>query len=109
MATNRYSSGEDNPNKWVYIKVKRRKSTYFLHIDLSETIQEVKAKLQDLVEKEPKDMKLYREGTELTDSTTLAEAKAENGDTIAMAFALPGEQGKFEEMDITPHDAELNA
>ena len=39
---------------------------------------------------EPKDIKLYREGTELTDSTTLAEAKAENGDTIAMAFALPG-------------------
>ena len=53
QATNRYSSGEDNPNKWVYIKVKRRKSTYFLHIDLSETIQEVKAKLQDLIEKVP--------------------------------------------------------
>ena len=35
-------------------------------------------------------MKLYREGIELTDSTTLAEAKAENGDTIAMAFALLG-------------------
>ena len=43
-----------------------------------------------LVLQEPKDIKLYREGTELTDSTTLAEAKAENGDTIAMAFALPG-------------------
>ena len=51
QATDRYPSGEDNPNKWVYIKVKREKSTYFLHIDLSETIGEVKAKLQELVEK----------------------------------------------------------
>ena len=50
QATEGYS-GEDNPNRWVYIKVKRRKSTFFLHIDLSETISEVKAKLQELVEK----------------------------------------------------------
>jgi hypothetical protein len=50
QATDLYPSGEDNPNKWVYIKVKRKKSTYFLHIDLTETIGEVKAKLQELVE-----------------------------------------------------------
>ena len=106
-----------------------------MHIDLSETISEVKAKLQELVEKvtrcpckqqqhrhlhcydkclladvawsrecwewegqtvasvviqEPEDIKLYKDGTELPDSSTLAESKAENGDTIAMAFALPG-------------------
>ncbi|CAL5225187.1 g7970 [Coccomyxa viridis] len=106
MATEGYT-GEDSTNKWVYIKVKRRKSTFFVHIDLSETISEVKAKLQELVEKEPKEIKLYKDGTELPDSSTLAESKAENGDTIAMAFALPGETGKFEEPDITPHDADL--
>ncbi len=39
---------------------------------------------------EPKEIKLYKGGTELTDSSTLAESKAENGDTIAMALALPG-------------------
>lgn len=31
--------------------MKRRKSTFFLHIDLSETIAEVKDKLQELIEK----------------------------------------------------------
>jgi len=42
---------------------------------------------------EPKEIKLYKGGTELTDSSTLAESKAENGDTIAMALALP--EGAF--------------
>lgn len=35
----------------MYVKVKRKKTTLFLHIDLSETILEVKAKLEDLVQK----------------------------------------------------------
>ncbi len=39
---------------------------------------------------DPKEIKLYRDGSELSDSTTLAESKAENGDIIAMALALPG-------------------
>ncbi|KAK9916294.1 hypothetical protein WJX75_000984 [Coccomyxa subellipsoidea] len=95
---------EDAGNKWVYVKVKRKKSTFFLHIDLTETILEVKAKLEDLVQKDPKDLKLFREGTELKDSSTLADGKVENGDILAMTFALPEEPGTFEEIDITPHD-----
>lgn len=39
---------------------------------------------------DPKELKLFREGQELKDSTTLAEAKVENGDTLAMTYALPG-------------------
>ena len=39
---------------------------------------------------DPKEIKLYRDGAELPDSSSLAEIKAENGDTIAMGFALPG-------------------
>lgn len=49
--TDRAQASEEAGNKWVYVKVKRKKSTYFLHIDLTETILEVKAKLQDLVQK----------------------------------------------------------
>ena len=45
------ASSEEAANKWVYVKVKRHKTTIFLHIDLSETILEVKAKLQELVQK----------------------------------------------------------
>ncbi|BDA40387.1 hypothetical protein COCOBI_01-0400 [Coccomyxa sp. Obi] len=97
-------ASEEAGNKWVYVKVKRKKSTYFLHIDLTETILEVKAKLQELVQKDPKELKLFREGNELKDASTLADSKVENGDTLAMTFALPDEPGTFEEIDITPHD-----
>lgn len=45
------AGSEDATNKWVYVKVKRHKTTIFLHIDLSETVLEVKAKLQELVQK----------------------------------------------------------
>ena len=34
----------------MYIRVKRLKATYFLHVEPTDTILEVKAKLQDLVE-----------------------------------------------------------
>ncbi|EIE22159.1 hypothetical protein COCSUDRAFT_55858 [Coccomyxa subellipsoidea C-169] len=97
-------ASEDAGNKWVYVKVKRKKSTFFLHIDLTETILEVKAKLQDLIQKDPKEMKLFREGAELQDSLTLADSKVENGDTLALTFALLDEPNSFEEIDITPHD-----
>ena len=68
QATIRCPSGEDNPNKWVYMKVKRKKSTYFLHIDLSETIGEVKAKLQELVEKVISSSASFRGGQHNTSS-----------------------------------------
>ena len=136
----------------MYVKVKRKKDTIFLHIDLNETILEVKAKLQELVDKvgsgpapggcaaediphgvqrecaqDPREIKLFLEGSELRDHTTLAEAKVENADTLAMTYALEGEapcwsigtavvlcmtifiaagEGalKFEGIDITSHD-----
>lgn len=49
-----------------------------------------KTEVAYVVIQEPKEIKLYKDGSELPDSSTLAESKAENGDTIAMAFALPG-------------------
>lgn len=37
--------------KWVYVRVKRAKATYFLHVDLQQTTFEVKAMLQDLTQR----------------------------------------------------------
>ena len=37
--------------KWVYVRVKRAKATYFLHVDLQQTAFEVKAMLQDLTQR----------------------------------------------------------
>ena len=45
---------------------------------------------------EPKEIRLFQEGQELKESSTLAEAKVENGDTLAMTYALPG---------VTPQNA----
>ena len=49
-----------------------------------------RADIASVVIQEPEEIKLYKDGTELPDSSTLAESKAENGDTIAMGLALPG-------------------
>jgi len=35
----------------VYVRVKRAKATYFLHVDLQQTTLEVKAMLQDLTQR----------------------------------------------------------
>lgn len=42
-----------------------------------------------VVRQDPRELKLFREGAELRDSTTLAEAQVQNGDTLAMTYALP--------------------
>jgi hypothetical protein len=34
-------------------------------------------------------VKLFREGVELPDATTLADCKVENGEMLAMTYALP--------------------
>ena len=34
----------------MYIRVKRLKATYFLHVEPSDTVLEVKSKLQELLE-----------------------------------------------------------
>lgn len=105
--------------KWVYLRVKRAKATYFLHVDLQQTAFEVKAMLQDLTQRvrchasmhascaasccsgallsgtgagaqDPGDMKLWREGIDLQDACKLADAQVENDDVLALAFRLKG-------------------
>ncbi|KAK9843429.1 hypothetical protein WJX81_002012 [Elliptochloris bilobata] len=89
--------------KWVYVRVKREKATYFLHVDLQQTTFEVKAMLQDLTQRDPGDMKLWREGTELQDACKLADAQVENDEVLALAFRLK-DSDRYEEVHITSHD-----
>lgn len=35
----------------MYVRVKRQKTTYFLHVEPTDTVLEVKQKLQELVDK----------------------------------------------------------
>jgi hypothetical protein len=48
--------------------------------------------------------RLYKDGALLADARKLAELKVENDDVIGLAYL--GEDGKWEELDITPLDAE---
>ncbi|MEW5305986.1 MAG: hypothetical protein WDW38_009916 [Sanguina aurantia] len=84
----------------MYIRVKRKKTTIFLHVDATDTVLEVKQKLQELVEQAPESQQLYKNGTLLEDSKKLTDLKIENDDVLAMVYANP--DGSFEAEDITP-------
>lgn len=42
--------GADLQSQQMYIRVKRKKTTIFLHVDATDTVLEIKQKLQELVE-----------------------------------------------------------
>ncbi|KAF5830190.1 ubiquitin-related domain-containing protein [Dunaliella salina] len=82
----------------MYIRVKRKKTTIFLHVEPTDTVLEVKQKLQDLVEQPPEKQQLFKGTQLLEDARKLAEAKVENDDVIAMVFQQ--DDGSFEPIDI---------
>ncbi|KAH7283817.1 hypothetical protein KP509_34G025100 [Ceratopteris richardii] len=72
----------------IYIRVKRKKSTYFVHCDPDETILEVKAKLQTLSDSPIHTQRLILLSTHqvLDDARTLAQQKVGNDAIIAMTL-----------------------
>jgi transcription elongation factor B subunit 2 len=96
----------------MYIRVKRRKQTFFLHVEPTDTILEVKSKLQELLEQvsacwicnvngdkhsphaclpqPPEKQQLHKSTTLLDDSKKLAELKVENDDVLAVTFLQDG-------------------
>lgn len=61
----------------MYIRVKRSKRTYFIHCDPTETILDIKQKLEVLIDKPVLDQQLilFGSGEVLEDSKTLADQK----------------------------------
>lgn len=61
----------------MYIRVKRNKTTYFLHCDATEKILDIKQKLHDLIDQPVNDQRLIlvATGEVLEDSKTLADQK----------------------------------
>ncbi|KAI5062493.1 hypothetical protein GOP47_0023032 [Adiantum capillus-veneris] len=84
----------------IFIRVKRKKSTYFVHCEPNETILEVKAKLQTLSDHPIYTQRLILLATHqvLDDARTLAEQKVENDAVIAMT--LRKSTGEWEDIDI---------
>ncbi|KQK14946.1 hypothetical protein BRADI_1g19698v3, partial [Brachypodium distachyon] len=88
----------------MYIRVKRHKSTYFIQCDPTETILNIKQKLESIIDHPPNNQRLILLATNnvLNDSKTLADQKVEN-DTI-VALTLRKDNNEFEEVSIANPD-----
>ncbi|KAJ7955668.1 Ubiquitin-like protein [Quillaja saponaria] len=89
----------------MYIRVKRSKTTYFIRCKPTETILNIKQKLEELVDQPVTNQRLILHGSKevLEDSKTLADQKVEN-DTV-VALTLRKDDNEFEEVNIErPND-----
>lgn len=84
----------------MYIRVKRKKSTYFVDCDPSETTLQVKAKLQNLTSNPIRNQRLILLSSYqvLDDTRTLAQQKVEND--VVVAMTLKKGNGQWEDIDI---------
>lgn len=88
----------------MYVRVKRQKTTYFLHVEPTDTVLEVKQKLQELVDMQPESQQLLKEQFVLDDAKKLNDLKVENDDVLALCFMQP--DGSWEPVDISEFGAE---
>lgn len=88
----------------MYIRAKRKKTTLFLHVDPTDTILEVKQRIQELLQQTPDKQRLFKGAMQLEDSKKLAEMQIGNDDILAMTFCQA--DGSWEEVDIASFDAE---
>eukprot|EP00270_Netrium_digitus_P017939 TRINITY_DN6724_c0_g1_i1.p1 TRINITY_DN6724_c0_g1~~TRINITY_DN6724_c0_g1_i1.p1 ORF type:complete len:117 (+),score=17.79 TRINITY_DN6724_c0_g1_i1:43-351(+) len=85
----------------MYVRVKRRSVTYFLHCDPSDTAFMLKQKLQILSDHplEHQRLTLVASNAILEDRKTLAEQKMENDAVLALTLKL-SDSGGWEEICI---------
>ncbi|KAK9856771.1 hypothetical protein WJX84_003453 [Apatococcus fuscideae] len=88
----------------IYIRAKRKKTTLFMHVDPSDTILEVKQRIQELLQQAPDRQRLFKGTTQLEDSRKLADMQIGNDDVLAMTFCQA--DGSWEEIDITSFETE---
>ncbi|KAL8497567.1 hypothetical protein ACS0TY_021051 [Phlomoides rotata] len=84
----------------MYIRVKRNKTTYFVQCLPSETILQIKEKLQELIDQPVKDQRLILIPNQevLDDSKSLADQKVENDAVVALT--LRKDDNEFEDVNI---------
>ncbi|MCO5553606.1 hypothetical protein L7F22_007131 [Adiantum nelumboides] len=88
----------------MFIRVKRKKTTFFLHCEPSETTLEIKSKLQVLTDHDVDIQRLILVSNQqvLEDAKTLADQKVENDAVVALT--LKKETGEWEDIDIEKPD-----
>ncbi|KAL3692340.1 hypothetical protein R1sor_005991 [Riccia sorocarpa] len=87
-----YKSPSPSPITAMFIRVKRKKTTYFLHCDPSETVLEIKQKLQALSDNPVDCQRLILLSSQLVleDSKSLADQKVENDAIVALCLRTSG-------------------
>lgn len=91
----------------MYVRIKRIKTTIFLHVEPTDTILEVKQKLQELTQQGPETQRLYLGRTMLEDARQLADLKVENDDVLALTYQQP--DGSWEDVNIAEYVAEMDS
>lgn len=91
----------------MYVRVKRSKTTIFLHVEPTDTVLEVKQKLQELVQQAPDTQRLYLEKNMLEDAKQLADLKVENDDVLALTYQLT--DGSWEDINIVEYVPEMDS
>ncbi|KAJ9506499.1 ubiquitin-related domain-containing protein [Haematococcus lacustris] len=86
----------------MYVRVKRKKQTIFLHVEPTDTVLEVKQKLQELVDQPPENQQLLKGTMLLEDAKKIAEMKVENDDILALTLMQP--DGTFEAVNIAQQE-----
>mmetsp|Transcript_18554 Transcript_18554/g.25718 ORF Transcript_18554/g.25718 Transcript_18554/m.25718 type:complete len:102 (+) Transcript_18554:351-656(+) len=84
----------------MYVRVKRQKQTIFLHVEASETVLELKQKVQALTDQPADEQRLFLEGNLLDDAKSLAELKVGNDAIIALIYKIDDENATWEDIDI---------
>mmetsp|Transcript_12429 Transcript_12429/g.39363 ORF Transcript_12429/g.39363 Transcript_12429/m.39363 type:complete len:132 (-) Transcript_12429:86-481(-) len=80
----------------MYVRVKRGKQTFFLLVEPSDTVLELKQKVQALTDKPVELQRLLIDNVAMEDAKTLADMKVENDAIIALTYGIEvdGEEGE---------------
>eukprot|EP01080_Neovahlkampfia_damariscottae_P006980 gene6980-11146_t len=82
----------------MYLRIKRKKQTYFLACDTKDKVISLKEKLSKLIDKEKDCIKLIYGKEDLNDDFPLETCKLKNDDVLFLVFKI---DGKWEEVDVT--------
>jgi len=91
----------------VFLMIRRKKVTIFADAKESATVLDLKKIVEGILKTSPEDQMLYKDDQPLDDNKTLADcgytsqtARAQQPASVGLAFKT--EDGKFENLDITP-------
>lgn len=82
----------------MYVRVKRGKQAFFVHVDPNETVLEVKEKIESMTGQRARDQRIHGpDGAPLEDSKSLATLRIENDALLPLAFRSKEKPEEFEQ------------